>query len=281
MKKFLCKVLIPSTGKHVYFQEIDFSTSKTISKYIKNNDVLGFSRCLEDVVKTNAQEKIKYNNLDMLAILCQLRSYCYGDVITLTGRNEKEQPVSCKHYINRILNFTSDIKECQTETFCTKNIELCVDIPYNLISDATFDVISRNIRYLKVDNEQINFENIKNIEKEQLLGVLDASFSGKILKYNQKIIKILEKITLFEEMDIKDFKNITLNPYNESIAHYLLTIFNYDLMNLYELEYILIRRLRFSLADLQNMTVNEAELHLNLYKKELQTMEDMQKKNNT
>jgi len=50
---------------------------------------------------------------------------------------------------------------------------------------------------------------------------------------------------------------------------------------LYELEYILIRRLRFSLADLQNMTVNEAELHLNLYKKELQTMEDMQKKNNT
>ena len=281
MKKFLCKVLIPSTGKHVYFREIDFSTSKTISKYIKNNDVLGFTRCLEDVIKTNAQEKIKYNNLDMLAILCQLRSYCYGDVITLTGRNEKEQPISCKHYVNRILNSTSEIKECQTETFCTKNIELCVDIPYNLISDETFDVISRNIQYLKVDNEQINFENIKNIEKEQLLGVLDASFSGRILKYNQKIIKILDKITLFEDMNMKDFKNITLNPYNESIAQYLLTIFNYDLMNLYELEYVLIRRLRFSLTDLQNMTVNEAELHLNLYKKELETMEEMQKKNKT
>jgi hypothetical protein len=41
----------------------------------------------------------------------------------------------------------------------------------------------------------------------------------------------------------------------------------------------LIRRLRFSLSDLQNMSINEAELHLNLYKKELQTIEEMQKKN--
>jgi len=280
MKNFLCKVLIPSTGKYEYFREIDFSTSKTISKYIQNNDVLGFSKCLESIIETNSKGEKRFNIIDMLAILCQLRSYSYGDTITLSGKNEKDQPVTYKHRINRILNYSGTIKECQEECFYNKNIELCVDLPYNLISDEDFDVISRNIKYLRVDHEQIDFENIKSSDKQNILSMLDASFSGEILKYNQKIIKLLDQIKLFEDIEIKDFKNITLNPYNQSVIQYLLAIFNYDLMNIYELEYILIRRLRFSLSDLQNMSINEAELHLNLYKKELQTIEEMQKKNN-
>jgi len=279
MKNFLCKVLIPSTGKYEYFREIDFSTSKTISKYIQNNDILGFSKCMESIIEANSQGEKRFNIIDMLAILCQLRSYSYGDTITLSGKNEKDQPVTYKHRINRILNYSGTIKECQEECFYNKNIELCVDLPYNLISDEDFDVISRNIKYLRVDHEQIDFQNIKSSDKQNILSMLDASFSGEILKYNQKIIKLLDQIKLFEDIEIKDFKNITLNPYNESVIQYLLAIFNYDLMNIYELEYILIRRLRFSLSDLQNMSINEAELHLNLYKKELQTIEEMQKKN--
>jgi len=279
MKNFLCKVLIPSTGKYEYFREIDFSTSKTISKYIQNNDILGFSKCMESIIEANSQGEKRFNIIDMLAILSQLRSYSYGDTITLSGKNEKDQPVTYKHRINRILNYSGTIKECQEECFYNKNIELCVDLPYNLISDEDFDVISRNIKYLRVDHEQIDFQNIKSSDKQNILSMLDASFSGEILKYNQKIIKLLDQIKLFEDIEIKDFKNITLNPYNESVIQYLLAIFNYDLMNIYELEYILIRRLRFSLSDLQNMSINEAELHLNLYKKELQTIEEMQKKN--
>ena len=279
MKNFLCKVLIPSTGKYEYFREIDFSTSKTISKYIQNNDILGFSKCMESIIEANSQGEKRFNIIDMLAILCQLRSYSYGDTITLSGKNEKDQPVTYKHRINHILNYSGTIKECQEECFYNKNIELCVDLPYNLISDEHFDVISRNIKYLRVDHEQIDFQNIKSSDKQNILSMLDASFSGEILKYNQKIIKLLDQIKLFEDIEIKDFKNITLNPYNESVIQYLLAIFNYDLMNIYELEYILIRRLRFSLSDLQNMSINEAELHLNLYKKELQTIEEMQKKN--
>jgi hypothetical protein len=234
---------------------------------------------MESIIESNSQGEKRFNIIDMLAILCQLRSYSYGDTITLSGKNEKDQPVTYKHRINRILNYSGTIKECQEECFYNKNIELCVDLPYNLISDEDFDVISRNIKYLRVDHEQIDFQNIKSSDKQNILSMLDASFSGEILKYNQKIIKLLDQIKLFEDIEIKDFKNITLNPYNESVIQYLLAIFNYDLMNIYELEYILIRRLRFSLSDLQNMSINEAELHLNLYKKELQTIEEMQKKN--
>ena len=151
--------------------------------------------------------------------------------------------------------------------------------PHNLLPDENFDVISRNIRRLKLGNDTINFSELKIFEKERVLQNLDASFSGEILKFTQKITKLFENTLLFEDMEIKDFKNIKLNPYNESIVQYLVSIFNYDLMSIYELEYILIRRLRFSLSDLKDMTIIEAELHLNLYKKELDTIENMQKKN--
>lgn len=279
MKSFLCKVLIPSTGKYEYFQEIDFLTSKTISKYIKNNDVIGFSRCVENIVKTNAVEPKSFHVLDMLAILCQLRSYCYGDTVKLEGRNDSGSPVVYKHNINRILNLSSLIKECDDQYLYKKDLELCIGLPHNLLPDENFDVISRNIRSLKVGSDHINFSELKGYEKERILQNLDASFSGEIIKFTQKIAKIFENNCFFEDMDIKDFKNIKLNPYNESIVQYLVSIFNYDLMSIYELEYILIRRLRFSLSDLENMTIIEAELHLNLYKKELDTIEEMQKKN--
>jgi len=279
MKSFLCKVLIPSTGKYEYFREIDFLTSKTISKYIKNNDVIGFAKCIENIVKTNSIEQKSYHVLDLLSILCQLRSYCYGDSIKLEGRNEKGDPITYKHNINRILNFSYLVKECEDVYFYKKDLELCVGLPHNLLPDEDFDVISRNIRCLKIGEDKINFPELKSYEKERILQNLDASFSGEIIKFTQKITKLFENTNFFEEIDIKDFKNIKLNPYNESIVQYLASIFNYDLMSIYELEYILIRRLRFSLSDLKNMTIIEAELHLNLYKKELETIENMQKKN--
>jgi hypothetical protein len=279
MKSFLCKVLIPSTGKYEYFREIDFLTSKTISKYIKNNDIVGFSKCVENIVKSNGVEQKSYHVLDILAVLCQLRSYCYGDTVKLEGRSENGSPVVYKHSINRVLNTSSLIKECDDQYVYKKDLELCIGLPHNLLPDDDFDVISRNIRELKAGSDRIIFSDLKNFEKERILQNLDASFSGEIIKFTQKIVKLFENTNLFEEMDIKDFKNIKLNPYNESIVQYLVSIFNYDLMSIYELEYILIRRLRFSLSDLKNMTIIEAELHLNLYKKEVETIENIQKKN--
>jgi hypothetical protein len=279
MKKFLCKVLIPSTGKYEHFNEIDFLTGKTLSKYIQNNDVFGFSKSLQSIIKNNNSEKKTYNVLDMLAILCQLRAYCYGDHIKFESRNDKGELVTYKHNVNRILEFSSIIKDCSDECISHKNFEMLMGLPHNLLPDENYDVISRNIRHIKVGNDKVNFSDISNYEKERILASLDASFSAEIMKYIQKITKILEKISFFEEFDVNPFKNVKLNPYNDSIVQYLSAIFNYNLMNMYELEYILIRRLRFSLQDLGNMTLNEAELHLNLYKKELEMAEEVQKKN--
>ena len=175
MKSFLCKVLIPSTGKYEYFREIDFLTSKTISKYIKNNDVIGFSRCVENIVKTNAVEPKSFHVLDMLAILCQLRSYCYGNAIKLEGRSENGSPVVYKHNINRILNVSSIIKDCEDKYLYKKDLELCIGLPHNLLPDENFDVISRNIRRLKLGNDTINFS---NYEKFSLQGF--NTFNGKV-----------------------------------------------------------------------------------------------------
>ena len=155
---------------------------------------------------------------------------------------------------------------------------MLIGLPHNLLPDENYDVISRNIRHIRIGNDKIDFSSINSHEKERVLASLDASFSAEIMNYIQKITKILDKVTFFEELDANPFKNIKLNPYNDSIIQYLSAIFNYNLMNMYELEYILIRRLRFSLKDLENLTINEAELHLNLYKKELEMAEEEQKK---
>ena len=88
MNNFYCRIFVPSTGTYEYFKEINFVASKSISKFIQNNDLKGLALFLQTVVRDNCYNKdVNFNILDLLSILCQLRSYCYGNVITFNLKN--------------------------------------------------------------------------------------------------------------------------------------------------------------------------------------------------
>jgi len=279
MKKFYCRVLVPSTGKYEYFREINFSETKNISKFIQNNDLKGLSVFLQDLVDKNGYDKnIIYNILDYLFILCQLRGYSYGSTVTFNTKNENGSPFSFKHNVQRLLTYENLLQKDFKKTIYDNKIEVNLDLPKKLQFLNESDIISRNIESMCIDSQKISFSELKNNEKEMILNSLTANFSNKILDYIREVTEFLSQFSFFETINSKNFENITLNPYNNSFIEYLKTIFSYDLMGLYEIEYLLIRKLKFSLTDLKNISLNEAELHLNLYKKELKAMEDANNK---
>jgi len=279
MNNFYCRIFVPSTGTYEYFKEINFVASKSISKFIQNNDLKGLALFLETVVRDNCYNKeINFNILDLLSILCQLRSYCYGNVITFNLKNENNAKISFKHNVQRVIEFEELFKKSFETVIHHKNIEIKLDLPSHLMVLDDSDMISENIKYISIESEKVPFSNLTKNEKESVLNLLTANFSNKIMDYIQENVKFLSNYEFFEKINIKSFQNITLNPYNNSVIEYLKIIFNYDLMSLYEIEYLLIRKLKFSLLDLENISLNEAELHLNLYKKELKSMEEQNSK---
>jgi hypothetical protein len=279
MKKFYCRIFVPSTENYEYFKEINFFDSKNISKFIQNNDLKGLSAFLQDLVNKNAYDKnIKYNILDYLLILCQLRGYSYGNTVTFSIKNDNGSPFSFKHNVQRLLIHEEMIRHNFSKTVYDNKIQLYLDLPSNLEFLNETDIISKNIQDIVIDSQKINFFKLSKNHQESLLNELPASVSNKVLEYVKETTEFLSEFKFFENVAIKSFDNISLNPYNNSFIEYLKIIFSYDLMGLYELEYILIRKLKFSLTDLKNLSLNEAELHLNLYKKELKTMEEANNK---
>lgn len=279
MKKFYCRVFVPSTGNYEYFKEINFLDTKNISKFIQNNDLKGLSAFLQDLVHKNAYNKnIIYNILDYLLILCQLRGYSYGNNVTFSIKNDNGSPFSFKHNVQRLLADEELIQKRFFKTIYDNKIELNLNLPKNLEFLNETDVISRNIESMIIDSQKILFSELEKNQQESILNALAASVSNKILDYIKENIDFLSNYSFFEPIGVKSFENIKLNPYNNSFIEYLKIIFSYDLMGLYEIEYLLIRKLKFSLTDLKNLSLNEAELHLNLYKKELKAMEEANNK---
>lgn len=279
MKNFYCKVFVPSTEKYEYFKEINFLESKIISKFIQNNDLRGFSLFLQTLVNKNKYNKnLNFNILDYLLILCQLRGYSYGNMVTFNVKNDTGAPLTFKHNVQRLLGEESLLNKKFDKIIYSDKMEIKLNLPKNLNFFEENDIISQNIDFICIDSEKIVFENLSKLQKETILNTLPANFSNKIFNYIQEINQFLSNFLFFEPVNSKNFSNISLNPYNNSFIEYLKIIFSYDLMSLYELEYLLIRKLKFGLGDLKNISLNEAELHLNLYKKELKTIEEANSK---
>jgi len=279
MKKFYCRVFVPSTGNYEYFREINFLDTKNISKFIQNNDLKGLSAFFQDLVNKNAYNKnIKYNILDYLLILCQLRGYSYGNNVTFSIKNDNGSPFSFKHNVQRLLGYEELLQKNFSKTIYDNKIELSLNLPKNIEFLNDSDVISKNIENMRVESQNIIFSQLNRHQQESVLNEMPANVSNKILEYIKETTEFLLKFSFFESINVKSFENISLNPYNNSFIEYLKIIYSYDLMGLYEIEYLLIRKLKFSLFDLKNLSLNEAELHLNLYKKELKAMEDANNK---
>jgi len=272
-------VFVPSTGNYEYFREINFLDTKNISKFIQNNDLKGLSAFFQDLVNKNTYNKnIKYNILDYLLILCQLRGYSYGNNVTFSIKNDNGSPFSFKHNVQRLLGYEELLQKNFSKTIYDNKIELSLNLPKNIEFLNDSDVISKNIENMRVESQNIIFSQLNRHQQESVLNELPANVSNKILEYIKETTEFLSKFSFFESINVKSFENISLNPYNNSFIEYLKIIYSYDLMGLYEIEYLLIRKLKFSLFDLKNLSLNEAELHLNLYKKELKAMEDANNK---
>ena len=270
---------MPSTGNYEYFREINFLDTKNISKFIQNNDLKGLSAFFQDLVNKNAYNKnIKYNILDYLLILCQLRGYSYGNNVTFSIKNDNGSPFSFKHNVQRLLGYEELLQKNFSKTIYDNKIELSLNLPKNIEFLNDSDVISKNIENMRVESQNIIFSQLNRHQQESVLNEMPANVSNKILEYIKETTEFLLKFSFFESINVKSFENISLNPYNNSFIEYLKIIYSYDLMGLYEIEYLLIRKLKFSLFDLKNLSLNEAELHLNLYKKELKAMEDANNK---
>lgn len=265
--------------KDIFLKELSFSQYKSLLKFLLNDDNILINDYFEKIILKNSNLKI-LNLFEKILCLITLRSVCISNILDLTVKcsvTNKEYNYSIN--LNDIINSFNTFLDLNKNIF-TKTITYNNNFKVNLsLSNNLFLEESENILYKFVDSVELNGVLYKNLSVEEL-DKLPSNISPDIKDF---ILEVENVLTKFNLLKIKSpFVDSITNEINFSILNntafeFLKIIFKKNLMEVYELEYILMSKAKINFGLLNKSTFAENMLYLGLLKNE---MEEKQKTNN-
>jgi hypothetical protein len=274
---FYYGVYLPSIGRKVYFKELTIRQLKAIIKTILNADDVALSICFNDVIKDNCKEDISalaLTSIDRFIILVNMRIISIGATqkVQVTCEETKKQFSYTIDY-NKI---TDQLESINLDGNIVKEygpITIEYGIPlasrhYQIPNDISrYDVVAKAIRRVKIQHTEFGLADLDFYSLTQLIEKLPKNVSEDILLYLET-----------QENKINQVKYILVtNPYtekvieqsmslNDNVIMKILTLaFKEDLHTLYKSIYYMVHALHFDPNYVEELTVNEKQLHWTFY----------------
>tara|TARA_R110000796_G_scaffold41668_6_gene102993 strand:- start:1803 stop:2576 length:774 start_codon:yes stop_codon:yes gene_type:complete len=233
---------IPLQRGLVFFEELSYLEYKNICKMLLSNELGDINNCFETITQ-RISSSYDLNIIDKFEALIYIRNSILGNNITLT-HDDRDVNFSLKEQCIGI--FREDAFEYGGCKFRTPKCFLNKDITAT-VADYLYEVNGNDLD--------------------------EFSIHDKTLILNETDIHIIKVAGIINE--IKDKSDVAIldnraeiNVYNVSILYFLREIFNSDLMEMYEFEYNISRRLNLKGRDLLHYTLPELKISLNFYTKE-------------
>lgn len=295
---------LPYTKSKIDFREINTQEQILITKAsisIPNNkeSLFEYHNFILSVILNCVKDKnifYKINIIEYILFLIKLRSISIGSTIDFILKEEENKKsktkiqIDLKKYMMNLFK-ASNYFEDQTNSFLKeKKVEIKINWPL-LSSVKTFNELSLNskyeyeifenslfefIVYIKIENNKINFNELKTEEKIKLFEKLPIVLKNKIQKNVIDSIKSLIDVDLFEISLFKDYK---FSIYNLNFVEHIKMIFSYDLKSLFrEIYYLSTNGL--SSDYILNISDSERKIYLTIIQEEIKRQEDASKGKN-
>ena len=248
------RVLVDILGKNIEIQEISFLHLKAFIKDISYNN--NITESFESLISSTYHGN-DLNYLEKIIVLLHLRTLTYGDELEFTV-NKKD---------NATVNI-NDIIDIFNVGYSKLNYE-----HNNVI--YTFDYPKK----INLNENKINFiaESLVEVNGETVIG--DISDRIEILPAIN-FIDVFDRIisSLYEkEFDFK-INNTKITLLN--ILYFIQSIFNVDMVKMYDMEYTLRKYLNFNTEDFKTLSLPECKILLNCYVSDQKKQEQQQLKDN-
>lgn len=274
---FYYGVYLPSIQRKVYFKELTIRQLKAVIKTILNGDDVALSICFNDVIKDNCKEdtsKLALTNIDRFIILLNMRIISIGSSqkVQVTCDETKKQFSYTIDYNNitdqlESINLASNI----TREYGSVTIEYGIPLAsrvYQIPEDISrYDVITKSIRRLKIGENEYNLSDLDFYSLTRIIESLPKNVSEDILLYLET-----------QENKINQVKYILVtNPYTEKLIEQSMSLndnilmkilklaYKEDLHTLYKSIYYMVHALHFDPSYVEELTVNEKQLHWTFY----------------
>jgi len=279
MSKFLYAVQLPVSNKVISLTELSYIELRGIVKNIanENNDII--ANVFEEILQSHCSEDITdLTAIDKLFILLTIRSVCISPLLELVVTcPETGKPFNYNQRIDNILNILRDnVFSEETKTY-DKGIAVTYCLPKSIYLNRDILDTAETV----INNVSLNGHTFYNITAE-MVNKLPAVVLNDVNTYAIRVYEHLKNIELLNipspyAQDNGTATVLTANVFDNSVIEFLKLCYNRDLMSLYKIEYFLMKQFRMSFETMQNLTIAEINVYINLFKEEQEEQEKAEK----
>jgi len=262
---FYVNFTVPSLEQQVKLQEVDLKTFKTINKFLINKNNTHINEYFNETLYKSLVEK------DVFSKLTNFDKFCALFLLRCTSVSPdaefKENVINVKKPLLPFLSSCLDLKVPFLKTIYSGELEIHLSLPKNLYFTDVFDAYFSSITKILLKNRPIE---LNENNKQDIIDNLPAEITGMIKEYSENINKSFSSL-VFDVLSTKeDSSAVVLSPFNLSLFEILKALYTTDLKSIYELQYVLVSKLRYSAEYIDNNTLVDNLIIFSIYQQEIE-----------
>ena len=282
--EFKYKAYLPSLETHIPITELKTRDYLTVVKTVMNKQEDLTLSVFEEVI--NSVVPVEYLNdltrIDKFFILITVRALCVGSVLTLHFEDTKsKKPYTSYIHLMQILQELADIEVPLHQTYTRDKIQVTMATPTNLNTIDETSLVVDCIKQLKLDGNVVDLKAFTDEQRDKIIQTLPAGLLDELRTFVNRLLRQYDNVVLFNTLNPHDPdaepEVYKFNMFNNIMYNFLTTIYSDNINNIYEMFYILCKRVKIDIDTLYNHTYAEVRMYLDMYEQELKRAEEARK----
>lgn len=273
MECFKLNLFVPSLDKKVKFKELNNQNLLTILKFVTNRDTKGLSQHFDYLLLDKIEDKnvfYQLNSFDKFILLIQLKGINVNPELKFKSTEKKELSYTID-LLKEVKRFTESNIVIKKEINADNDIVIGLSVPLSLYVENFDDSFIECIQYMRVRNETIYLNSLKEEEKNKIFESITGDNLKKIFLFFEEVKNSTKGIMLLKKNEfIKELNDLEMNMFNNSLIFYLEIIFYENLSNFFEFMYVMVNKIKVQLSEFYELVPSEALILYNFYKKDIE-----------
>ena len=270
--EFKIKILLPS-GKYIRLAELKNKDYQVILKYCENTDAEGLNDFFDSLVFSDYKA---LDIIDKFYTLLTLRMMFIDPDLVFTDENNAAVKFSIGNILEKIDHFENDF----SKTVSKQEFTLELGLPNIIFFKSVNDIYSSTIRTIKLKDKLIDFTELSDLEKENILANIPNTLFSCINNYITQLSNQLQDFVIIEQNQQFNIKEVNTNIISNEFMSFILAIFSTGLQNFFETMYVFTNKLNITGSTFYNLSPLDTRVLINIYNKDINEQnKELQKQN--
>jgi hypothetical protein len=176
---------------------------------------------------------------------------------------------SIKFSISNILEKIDLFQNDYNKTITLQDFTLDLGLPNIIYFSNVNDIYTSTIRTIKFKDKLINFTDLTENDKEEVLSRLPNTIFPHINSYITQISKQLQDFILIDKNEAFNIEEVNTNIISNEFMSFILTIFSTGLKNFFELLYVFCNKISIPGNTFFDLTPLDSRVLINIYNKDV------------